>query len=211
MMISVTALVLCLTTLLHRCVAFSVLPPQTSRVSSSHLFETSLTEIATSDEEEDITVSEVAPPSPTTPPQQQQLEQQTPAEYENSKFDCDDSVEFWRNFQKDGLFEANENLREVVNVANRFASKGGDALSYWLVSKHVYSLSNLHFTIVVDPTSCSLTIVFSVTMLEPGTFSQMHYWVQLHQISTKEFAQKTSLKMDLPETCFVHKSFLVSY
>lgn len=59
---------------------------------------------------------------------------QSPAEYENTRFECDPSVEFWMNFQKDGLYEANENLSEVVNVANRFASKGGDALSYWFVS-----------------------------------------------------------------------------
>ena len=65
----------------------------------------------------------------------------SPAEYENGIFDCDPSVSFWQNFQRSGLHDAPENIREIISVTNRFANKGGDALNYWLVrintSKHI--------------------------------------------------------------------------
>ena len=58
----------------------------------------------------------------------------SPAEYENTRFHCDSSVEFWKDFQSTGLKDAQDNVREIINVANRFVGKGGDALDYWLVS-----------------------------------------------------------------------------
>ena len=58
----------------------------------------------------------------------------SPAEYENTRFHCDSSVGFWKDFQSTGLKDAQDNVREIINVANRFVGKGGDALDYWLVS-----------------------------------------------------------------------------
>ena len=57
----------------------------------------------------------------------------SPAEYENSLFQCDETVEFWFNFQRSGLNNASENMSEILNVSNRFAMKGGDALIYFIV------------------------------------------------------------------------------
>eukprot|EP00574_Skeletonema_japonicum_P000561 CAMPEP_0201738508 /NCGR_PEP_ID=MMETSP0593-20130828/45287_1 /ASSEMBLY_ACC=CAM_ASM_000672 /TAXON_ID=267983 /ORGANISM="Skeletonema japonicum, Strain CCMP2506" /LENGTH=496 /DNA_ID=CAMNT_0048232729 /DNA_START=168 /DNA_END=1658 /DNA_ORIENTATION=- len=55
---------------------------------------------------------------------------------ENHLFKCDDSVEYWRNFQRDGFQSAQENLLEISNVSRRFiTSQDSDAVSYW--AKHV--------------------------------------------------------------------------
>eukprot|EP00986_Skeletonema_menzelii_P021390 scaffold34360_cov177-Skeletonema_menzelii.AAC.2 len=55
---------------------------------------------------------------------------------ENNLFKCDDSVEFWRNFQIDGFQSAQENLVELSNISRRFiTSQDPDAISYWV--KHV--------------------------------------------------------------------------
>lgn len=59
---------------------------------------------------------------------------QKPGMAENAKFRCDQSVEFWRSFQEDGFWSAQENLRELGNVGTRFAQIGPEALSHWLVS-----------------------------------------------------------------------------
>ncbi len=56
----------------------------------------------------------------------------SPAAYENTKFKCEDSVEFWMNLNRDGKMGSSDMLQEVTKVANSFVSKGGDALYYWL-------------------------------------------------------------------------------
>lgn len=53
---------------------------------------------------------------------------------ENAKFQCEDSVEFWSSFQREGFSTAQENLQELGNIGTRFAQMGPKALSYWLVS-----------------------------------------------------------------------------
>lgn len=57
----------------------------------------------------------------------------SPAEYENKIFACDASVQGWKDFQRSGLSDSSDNIREIVNVANRFINKGEDAIDYWLV------------------------------------------------------------------------------
>lgn len=52
---------------------------------------------------------------------------------ENDKFECDESVEFWRDFQKDGVATAQENIQSLGRVATSFASLGPEGMSYWLV------------------------------------------------------------------------------
>ena len=61
-------------------------------------------------------------------------EDQKPGMAENAKFQCEESVEFWQEFQRDGFWSAQENLRELGNVGTRFAQMGPEALSHWLVS-----------------------------------------------------------------------------
>ena len=57
-----------------------------------------------------------------------------PGTAENAKFQCEDSVEFWSSFQREGFSTAQENLQELGNIGTRFAQMGPEALSYWLVS-----------------------------------------------------------------------------
>ena len=68
----------------------------------------------------------------------------TPAEHEKGKFVCHSSVEFWNNYNNDGLYEAQDYFEVARGVSNRFLSKGGDALSYWLRhnARSAYFLSN---------------------------------------------------------------------
>lgn len=61
-------------------------------------------------------------------------ESQKPGMAENAKFQCEESVEFWQKFQRDGFWSAQENLRELGNVGTRFAQIGPEALGHWLVS-----------------------------------------------------------------------------
>jgi len=56
----------------------------------------------------------------------------SPAEYENTKFKCDDSVYFWRDYNREGLYEQKDYIKEINDVSNRFVTKGGDALNYWI-------------------------------------------------------------------------------
>lgn len=55
-----------------------------------------------------------------------------PAEYENSRFVCDDSVKFWMDYNKDGTYEEGDYLNDIVGVSERFISKGPEAIGYWL-------------------------------------------------------------------------------
>ena len=52
---------------------------------------------------------------------------------ENAKFDCDESVEYWRSFQSSGFWSAHENVQEIVSIGTRFAQRGPKGLNYWLV------------------------------------------------------------------------------
>jgi len=56
----------------------------------------------------------------------------TPSAYENSKFQCDESVELWRNYNIEGNYETQDFIRRINSVSNGFLTKGGKALSYWL-------------------------------------------------------------------------------
>lgn len=56
----------------------------------------------------------------------------SPAEYENERFQCDENVEFWRNFNKNADYEEQDFIRVASEVSNRFLMKGGEALNYWL-------------------------------------------------------------------------------
>lgn len=55
---------------------------------------------------------------------------------ENHLFKCTGSVEYWRNFQRDGFQSPQENLLEISNISRRFiTSQDSDAIIYW--AKHV--------------------------------------------------------------------------
>lgn len=56
----------------------------------------------------------------------------TPAESENAKFQCDDTVQFWIDYNIDGHMEAQDYIRNAVDVSNRFLNKGSEARNYWL-------------------------------------------------------------------------------
>lgn len=56
----------------------------------------------------------------------------SPAEYENSKFQCDDNVYFWRDYNREGLYETEDFIKEINDVSNRFLRKGGEAVNYWI-------------------------------------------------------------------------------
>ena len=56
----------------------------------------------------------------------------TPAEYENSVFQCDETVNFWIDFNRDGSMTAEDYTRGALDVSNRFRNKGGEAMSYWI-------------------------------------------------------------------------------
>eukprot|EP00978_Attheya_sp_CCMP212_P022194 scaffold65912_cov41-Attheya_sp.AAC.2 len=45
-----------------------------------------------------------------------------PGQAENELFQCDDTVAFWRDFQRDGFFTAQKNMQEIAKVAYSFAS-----------------------------------------------------------------------------------------
>jgi ubiquinone/menaquinone biosynthesis C-methylase UbiE len=73
--------------------------------------------------------NEPTPAHAETPPTPQSF---TPAESENTKFQCDNTVQFWIDFNRDGQMEAPDYIRNVVEVSDRFLNKGGEAMSYWL-------------------------------------------------------------------------------
>lgn len=56
----------------------------------------------------------------------------SPAEYENDRFQCDDNVYFWRDYNREGLYETQDYMKEINNVSNRFLRRGGGALNYWI-------------------------------------------------------------------------------
>lgn len=61
--------------------------------------------------------------------------QLSPGEEENKKFVCnDDTVEFWKEFNRDGTYETENFIAVLTDVSNRFLTLGGEALGYW--SRH---------------------------------------------------------------------------
>ena len=83
-----------------------------------------------------VAVATVEPPAPkdtgTSKDEDDFIRFSSPAEYEKSKFKCDDSVQFWRDFNGEGLYETQDFIREITDVSNRFVAKGGEALNYFL-------------------------------------------------------------------------------
>jgi len=59
-------------------------------------------------------------------------EYKSPGEFENTKFQCDENVKVWADLNRDGTMEPSDRIAEIVKIGNRFASKGGEALNYWL-------------------------------------------------------------------------------
>lgn len=62
---------------------------------------------------------------------------------ENALFECDPSVAFWRDFQRgdtttnnnnsnNAKYSSAHNLREMTEIAARFAARGPDGLNYWI-------------------------------------------------------------------------------
>lgn len=54
---------------------------------------------------------------------------------ENSKFQCEENVQFWRDFQKNGLTSARENAISIARVSTKFSALGPDGWKYFM--KHV--------------------------------------------------------------------------
>lgn len=67
-----------------------------------------------------------------------------PGADENDIFQCDESVDFWRNFQRAGLESTEQNLRAIPAVASSFVGKGPNAISYWVrhVGRSAYFAGN---------------------------------------------------------------------
>ena len=63
---------------------------------------------------------------------------------ENEKFQCDESVKMWQDFQASGFASSQENFDQMHQVASRFASMGPEAAQFF--AKHVgrssYFLAN---------------------------------------------------------------------
>lgn len=120
------------------CVFFLLLDHDSRRVAKAYLVTTSGTNTkrhrhqtlrplrvatidATVNEKTDVTASDPSPPRPGAD--------------ENVIFQCDETVEFWREFQKNGLESTEQNLPAIANVASDFLDKGPNAISYWV--RHV--------------------------------------------------------------------------
>lgn len=58
-----------------------------------------------------------------------------PGRDENHLFQCDKSVDFWKNFQRNGFHSSSSNGREFARVGSKFASYGADGIDFWLVSR----------------------------------------------------------------------------
>lgn len=59
----------------------------------------------------------------------------SPGEAENKKFVCnDDTVEFWKEFNRNGAYEREDFISVLTEVSNRFLTMGDEALGYW--SRH---------------------------------------------------------------------------
>lgn len=73
----------------------------------------------------------------------QQRDERSPVEIENEKFDCDESVAFWREFQIDGFDSAEQNLQNLAQVAAKFA-QNPESLDYFLRhgGRTAYFISN---------------------------------------------------------------------
>jgi len=56
----------------------------------------------------------------------------TPAEYENTKFQCEENIQFWMDYNRQGLYETQDYIKVITDVSSRFLAKGGEALSYWI-------------------------------------------------------------------------------
>jgi ubiquinone/menaquinone biosynthesis C-methylase UbiE len=67
-----------------------------------------------------------------------------PGAEENAIFQCDENVDFWRNFQRGGLESTEQNVRAMAAVASSFTEKGPDAVSYWVrhVGRSAYFAGN---------------------------------------------------------------------
>lgn len=63
---------------------------------------------------------------------------------ENILFTCDPSVDFWREFQRNGLESAEKNVQSIAEISTSFAQKGPTALWYWIrhAGRSGYFLSN---------------------------------------------------------------------
>jgi hypothetical protein len=74
--------------------------------------------------------STMDPPTTTTPTVHKSSV--SPGLAENSKFDCHESVAFWRDFQSAGFGTVEDNLNEMSRVASRFAAMGPQAQSFFV-------------------------------------------------------------------------------
>jgi ubiquinone/menaquinone biosynthesis C-methylase UbiE len=59
----------------------------------------------------------------------------TPGQDENTLFDCDPSVQFWRDFQSTGYATSQKNIRDMFDIATRFSSLGSTGTLYF--ARHV--------------------------------------------------------------------------
>jgi ubiquinone/menaquinone biosynthesis C-methylase UbiE len=78
----------------------------------------------------------------------------SPAEIENGKFDCEDNVKFWQDFQRNGFESTQENAQQLAAVASRFVAKGPDGIDFWM--RHVARSGYFTLNALLGTTGSSL-------------------------------------------------------
>jgi len=68
----------------------------------------------------------------------------SPAEYDKSKFQLDDRVQFWIDYNRNGTMTEEDFQSTIAGVAGRFSAGGNDARQYWLrhLSRTGYFFAN---------------------------------------------------------------------
>jgi hypothetical protein len=79
---------------------------------------------------------------------------QAPGSTENNKFQCDESVRMWRDFQASGFSSTEENLDQMRQVAARFASMGPESRQFF--AKHLGRSSYFIFNAILGSTAYQL-------------------------------------------------------
>jgi hypothetical protein len=75
------------------------------------------------------------------------LSRSSPGAIENSKFKCDETFQFWKDFQRYGFASAQENAIELAAITARFAQKGPECIDF--LARHV-ARSGYHECIAGD-------------------------------------------------------------
>ena len=78
---------------------------------------------------------------------------QSPGMRENAVFECDESVYFWRDFQRQGLATTAANVQHLAEITQRFTTRYGPAgLDHWwrYVGRSAYFVTNAALGVVAN-------------------------------------------------------------